>query len=148
MKAKPIYKIDDLGDLLQSEWKQLRLQTYSNSTFKRYLDQLTDRTEAKDLLARTEFFNVFQLLNKQKEFDDVLDYRVANGTVAILWDYHYLQVFKQDLISRGLKEDIDFHISSSGEIPEPFFTVSNKVRLDDHLAHIWDKMQVYLGILN
>ena len=139
MKSIPIHKIEKLGDLSQPEWNHLYLQSYTISTFKKYLDQLEDRNESEKLSKRTEMFDIFELTSREKEFDDVLDYeRVANGTVAIVWDYQYLQVFKQNLISRGLEEEIDFHISSSGEIPEPFFTVSNKARFSDPLLSIWD----------
>ena len=59
---------------------------------------------------------LFDIRIANKNIDKTLDFDgIANGKVALVFPSQYLHVLKNNLIIRGLEEDIDFHISKNGD---------------------------------
>ena len=65
---------------------------------------------------------------------------VYEDTVAIWGTLGYLQAMKKSLIDYGLQEDIDFHISRSGTIGQPYFIMINQFRFDSKMTNTLNKV--------
>ena len=65
---------------------------------------------------------------------------VYEGTVAIWGTLGDLQAMKRKLIDYGLQEDLDFHISRSGTIGQPYFIMVNKIRFDTDMTNTLNKV--------
>ena len=140
MKTLPIRWIDSLDDLYSEEWRDLFILS-------------TDATEiayARDG-GHKEFNIPEEALNRLLTVSHI-DYelglipsewnveQVYEGTVAIWSTLGYLQWFRRQLIKKGLQEDIDFHISRSGTIGQPYFIMINQFRFDTNMTNTLNKM--------
>ena len=59
---------------------------------------------------------------------------------ALVHTAENLEIIKQNLIQDDFKEDINFHISESGGVPQPFYTITNRANLNETLAIKLDLM--------
>ena len=137
LKGKPIKWIDSWQDLY--EWDNVKIQSYTTSTLVRFHEKYKDVDPmAKSFSLRTEAIDISKFIDSSY-LDNNLDYDgVRNGSVAIVIDLHYLQILKKNLISDDFEEDIDFHISRSGGISQPFFLITTISSFDESLAVKWD----------
>ena len=139
LKPKPIEWIDSWDDLF--EWKHVLVQTMNLSSFMNYLEYFAKDVEKQNMLHRIKAFDYSDFKKDNLDFSDVLDYEgFKEGRVAFVYDEHYLQMSKLNIISDDFQEDIDFHISSSGGISEPLFTIINRMLLDEKYVVIWNKV--------
>lgn len=146
IKPKPIQWIDSWKDL--SQWKHItKIQTQPLSNFINYVKVYKDSDPmAKDLSGRVEqplevkqkyYTNGSYNSKLSLDFDGLMA-GLRAGKVALVYPTHYLQIYKNVLISKNLEEDIDFHISESGDSPQPVFTETNRLTLNKSLAIQWD----------
>ena len=139
MKPLAIDWIDDWNDLFR--WKHLKIQMFKTSGLDNFINDFPYNPMAID------FKEIFDLLNDNdfqsgnKSYDKDLDYEgVKEGRTAIVGDLHYLNIYKKNLESSEFQENIDYHISSSGELSQPVFTISNRVRLSETMATTLDQV--------
>ena len=132
LKPKPIYWIDSVEDLYQ--WKHLTIQTSVISELKYFSENFPNNSMAQDFSKRFQLDQVNEgdLMSFDLDWEGLLD-----GRVAVVYPYFILQVIKRSLVSNGFLEDIDFHISS-GDESQPFYSMSNKINLDEELADKFD----------
>ena len=137
IKLKPIHWIDSWEDLF--EWEHLKIETTSLSSLKIYIDQLGEGNGK--LKGRLKILEDELFINNTKIYDKVIDYEgVRMGETALIHNQVYMEVIKINLISNDFQEDIDFHISKSGGIPQSFIIITNRANLNETLAMKLDLM--------
>ena len=113
IKPRPIYWVDSWDDLVN--WRELKIHTVVLNSLVNFIRKNPDHYLSKEIVnnKRLELFET-SLLNKK--IDIGLDFDgIANGKVALVLPSQYLHVLNNNLIIRGLEEDIDFHISKNGD---------------------------------
>ena len=140
LKPKSIEWIDSWQDLI--EWEDLKIETFKTSSLVIYFDQLGKEEEmTKILKKRLVIINDRKRLSFKKSIDKELDYEgVRRGMTALVHTSENLEIIKQNLIQDDFKEDIDFHISESGGVPQPCNTITNRANFNETLALKWDLM--------
>ena len=136
LEPQPIYWIDSWKDLAQRE--HLKIHTFDTSGISIYTSTFPTETLTQNLAKRIKRIKIDEFEVGNKSFDYDLDYRgIVNGEVAFSENDDYLNILKQNLITRyGLIEDIDFHISRTDEISsQPIFWVTNKLRFNNIMAN-------------
>ena len=140
MKTQPIRWIDSLDDLYSEEWRDLFILTSDATEI-----AFAKRGGHKEFNIPEEAFERLQVVS---HIDFELGHvpssmtigLVFEGIVAIWGTLGYLQAMIKPLIDYGLQEDIDFHISRSGTIGQPYFIYVNKIRFDTNMTKTLNKV--------
>ena len=136
LKGDKILWIDSWHDL--HKWKQLNISTFFGSGLQNYMDQYPKDQFSIDFKLRWTQDRSF-ITNTT--FHKYINWEgVKKGQMALLWDRHLLDVLKRELLSDEFVEDIDFHISKRGDISQIVFMLTNKLKLDERLAIVLDKV--------
>ena len=140
LKPKSIEWIDSYQDLI--EWEHLKIETFKTSSLVIYINQLGNEEEITKILEkRLITLNDRKVLSFKKSFNKQLDYEgVRRGVTALVHTAENLEIIKQNLIQDDFREDIDFHISESGGVPQPCNTITNGANFNETLAMKWDLM--------
>ena len=139
IKPKPIHWIDSWEDLI--EWEHLKIEIFNNSNLIFYIENFADKNMTKKLKGRLKRLDEKEFLKNDRTYDKDIDYEgVRMGVTALVQDEKYMKIIKQNLITDNFQEDIDFHISKSGGIPQPYTTITNTANFNETLAMKWDLM--------
>ena len=137
IKPKPIHWIDSWEDLFA--WEHLKIETFRSSNLNTYIDQF--EKENGKLKERLKILEDELYINNTKTYDKDIDYEgVRMGVTALVHNHEYMDMIKLNLIKNNFQEDIDFHISKSGGIPQSFTTLTNRANFNETLAMKWDLM--------
>ena len=123
--------------------ENIRIDTFVKTGFIEYIEKIDRYKHSKLKNTIINVTNSDPYEKGEKSYDDDLDYAgIRNGSVVMVEDKFYLDIFKQNLmIKYGMIEDLDFHISQSDDIiPQPVFMLTNKVRLNDSMADKLDNV--------
>ena len=113
IKPRTIYWIDSWDDLVN--WKELKIQTVVLNGLVNFIRKNPDHYLSKEII-NNKRLQAFQPSIFSENLDKVFDFDgIANGKVALVFPSQNLHVLKNNLIVRGLEEDIDFHISKNGD---------------------------------
>ena len=113
IKPRPIYWVDSWDDLVN--WKELKIQTTVLTSLFNFIQTNPDHYMSKEII-KNKRLQAFPLRLLSGNLDKTLDFDgIANGKVALVFPSQYLHVLKNNLVVRGLEEDIDFHISKNGD---------------------------------
>ena len=133
IKRQDIVWIDSLEDLMK--WKHIRIDAFEGGNLINYVENYDKEEMAINFKDRINPMNHQDFARGLKS----LDYKgLMSGEKAFVIDFLTLQILKLNLISDGFKEDIDFHISEKGIIPQPYFTLTNKLTFNETLVYYWD----------
>ena len=136
LKGDTTLWIDSWHDL--HKWKQMTIFTFFGSGLQNYIDEYPNDSISIDFKSRYIHDGSFM---KSTDFYKNIDWNgIRRGKVALLWDRHLLDVLKRELLSDEFVEDIDFHISKSGDISQIVFMLTNKLKLDERLTMVLDKV--------
>ena len=138
IKGKSVSWIDNLQDLYN--WKHV---TKIHLIIMTDLSNFIHNQNETDPMARD--FSKREIkeynANTGKKMEDTIDFEaVRRGTAALVYPVHFLQIFKNMMVSDQFREDIDFHVSSNGGYSTPLFTATNRAILEDKYSMIWDKV--------
>ena len=132
LKPKPIYWIDSWDDL--HEWKDMSIEMLPESEIQSFIATFPNDPKSQDFIKR----------NETKTFDkiDILTWKfdtkkLMDGRLALFYPHYMLQMIKNNLISHGFVEDIDFHLSKANE-SFPHYLLTYKLIFDDELAFKFD----------
>ena len=113
IKPRPIYWVDSWDDLVN--WNELKIQTPVLGSFVNFIRKNPDHYWSKEII-NNKRLQIFQPSILNDNLDKAFDFDgIANGKVALVLPSQYLHVLKNNLVVRGLEEDIDFHISKNGD---------------------------------
>ena len=63
---------------------------------------------------------------------------VIKRKMALIEEHRWMTIIKYDLIGQGYREDLDFHMSVTGGGNQPRHLITNRLRLNESMAHILD----------
>ena len=104
----PIQWIDSFDDLY--EWKDINILTSSSSDLADYIEIFNKKQHqnekawivARDFMSRTNTSDT-DGQNHDRDLSNVIDFdEVRSGRLAIVYNFDYLQIFKQNLTDYGL----------------------------------------------
>ena len=137
IKPKPIHWIDSWEELF--EWEHLKIELFKTSSLNLYIDQLGEGNEK--MKGRLKILEDELFINNTKTYDKDIDYEgVRMGVKVLILDEQYIEIIKHNIISDNFQENIDFHISKSGEIPQSYTTITNRANFNETLTMKWDLM--------
>ena len=133
LKPKPIEWIDSLEDLYN--WKDIRIVTHELSNFNIYLENFKGDPVVDNFRERKNVTEGKLIYEDNRVIVNQIDFNaVEEGKLAIVWNNDYLEIFKQNLISDGFREDIDFHIAQSEG--QSAFLISGYTLLQEQYAQV------------
>ena len=134
IKPKPIYWIDSWNDL--GQWQHLNIVTSSFGEIYYYVNHYVTDSLAKNFAKRIMVTDHDKLAGDESNWDRADFGVIKDHKVALVGDLYYLDIAKQNLISRyAMIEDLDFHISKSEDrISQPTFTLTNRLTFNDSMA--------------
>ena len=129
IKPRPILWVDTWDDLVN--WKELKLQTTKYSSLVNFIGKNPDHYISKEIV-NNERLKLFETSLANQNLDKISDFDgVMNGKVALVFPSQYLHVLKNNLIVRGLEEDIDFHISKNGDTLKSCFVFYSQKNMNN-----------------
>lgn len=128
MRAQTIDMIRSWNDLyFLPQWKHLKIQTFKDLDFYLFTEQI-DSEMANNFAERLDnstLVDPYDFLLGEKSYDSLDMEGVLKGTTVQCYEDVFLQIFKQNYIRKGFREDIDFHISEEGGGYSPYFVSYN-----------------------
>jgi hypothetical protein len=126
LKPEPIYWVDSWEDLYRRE--DLTIESRIGSHLDNFITTVNDSIAIN-----------FRSRYKVDAEGEEINYRdILMGKVALVRNLDDLSLYKKVLISRDIREDIDFHISRYGDTPQPLFLFVNSLRLNTTQRNVFD----------
>ena len=141
IERNPILWIDSWEDLY--ELKQMKIFTSKGTDLANFIYMFNNSKyqDTKGVMARDFGERVsYSIANgNDRNLPNIIDFdEVRSGRLAIVYNFDYLQIFKQNLTDYGLQEDFDFHISNPNRKSELLFTMYNKEKMTKEHQKIWN----------
>ena len=134
LEPDPTKRVDSYHDLY--EWKGVTIEGHNSTDIVQFAKNFNS-SMALDFRSRIKS-TTLDILNLDKNGTVDESYlkitAIRNGDMVIAYPYTMLQAIKLYLIFKGMKEEIDFHISKEADIPMAYYTLVT----NDSILHNWN----------